>query len=59
VAGDGRAILVIAFLEELVRADEIKNVKVGWTWASGQFVHMPPGTVEQRFHFRTSWNITR
>jgi hypothetical protein len=48
VATDGRALHVTTFLEELLKAEEIKNIKVGWIWASGKDVQMQPETVEQR-----------
>src|SRR5689334_22972812 len=48
VATDGRALRVPTFIEELVKADAIKSVKIGWVWTSGKDVQMPMETGEQR-----------
>ena len=32
VQNDGRAIHIASFIEAVVKAEQIKNVEVGWTW---------------------------
>jgi hypothetical protein len=48
VLAEGRAIDITDFIQELLMTDEIKNVRVGWTWVAGQNVQMKPDASEMR-----------
>ena len=45
---EGRSISVTDFVQEVLTAEEIKNIRVGWTWAIGQNVQMKPDISEIR-----------
>jgi hypothetical protein len=48
VLSEGRTIGIIDFVQEVLTAEEIKNVRIGWTWAVGQNVQMKPDVSEER-----------
>src|SRR4051812_36142825 len=48
VLSEGRTIGITDFVQELMTDDEIKNVRIGWTWAVGQNVQMKPDVDEVR-----------
>ena len=48
VSSEGQAVRPTAFLEELAQIQDVKHVRIGWTWAEGRTTAMKPDTEEAR-----------